>query len=164
MVFDIIKTKRAVRTFTDQDVPQEVIRQILDAGRRAQSSKNDQPWHFILVQNRETLKQLSTCGKYAGHLEGAKFGVALVAEPNYDFDLGQAAAYMQLTAWENGVGSCLASMWEPEKAKSILGVPEEKQLDIVISFGYPAEQPKSLKKGGRKPLEDVVLYEKWKGK
>ncbi|MCQ3936318.1 MAG: nitroreductase [Chloroflexi bacterium] len=162
MVFDLIRTKRAVRKFTDENVPQEIIRRILDAGRRAQSSKNDQPWHFILIHDRETLNQLSKCGRYAGHLAGAKFGVALVSEPNYDFDLGQAAAYMQLTAWEHGVGSCLAAMWEPEKAKAILGVPDGKSMDIVISFGYPAEPPAPLKKGGRRPLEDVVRHEKWR--
>jgi nitroreductase len=161
MVYNIIRTKRAVRNFTDKDVPGAIIEQILDAGRLAQSSKNVQPWHFILIQNRETLRQLAQFGKYAGHLEGAKFAIALVGEPGYDFDLGQAAAYMQLAAWEQGVGSCLASMWEPDKAKAVLGVPAEKQLDIAISFGYPAEEPSPPQKGGRKPVQDVVLQETW---
>ncbi|HSL41978.1 MAG TPA: nitroreductase family protein [Anaerolineales bacterium] len=158
-MLDLIRTKRAVREFTGQDVPEDVVQEILEAGRLAQSSKNDQPWHFILIRDRETLRQLSTCGRYAGHLAGAKFAVALVIQPGYDFDMGQAAAYMQLAAWGRGVASCLASMWEPDRAKAILGVPAEKQFDTMISFGYPAKKPGKIRE--RRPLDDVVRLEKW---
>src|SRR5215211_6276366 len=120
MVLDLIRTKRAVREFTSEPVPEDIIQEILEAGRLAQSSKNDQPWHFILIRQLETLRQLSECGKYAGHLAGANFAVALVVQPGYDFDMGQAAAYMQLAAWDRSVASCMASMWEPERAKAIL--------------------------------------------
>jgi nitroreductase len=159
MVLDLIRTKRAVREFTSEPVPENIVQEILEAGRLAQSSKNDQPWHFLLIRERETLRQLSECGKYAGHLAGANFAVALVVQPGYDFDLGQAAAYMQLAAWERGVASCIASMWEPDKAKTILGIPSDKQFDTAISFGYPAKRPGKIK--DRRPLEDVVRREKW---
>lgn len=159
MVLDLIRTKRAVREFTSQPVPEDIIQEILEAGRLAQSSKNDQPWHFVLIRQPETLRQLSQCGRYAGHLAGANFAVALVAEPGYDFDLGQAAAYMQLAAWDRDVASCIASMWEPDKAKAILGVPADKQFDTAISFGYPLKKPGKIK--DRRPLEDVVRVEKW---
>lgn len=159
MILDLIRTKRAVREFSSQPVPEEIVGEILEAGRLAQSSKNDQPWHFVLVHDRETLRRLSTCGRYAGHLAGADFAVALVLQPGYDFDMGQAAAYMQLAAWDRGVASCIASMWEPDKAKAILGVPAEKQLDTAISFGYPAKRPGKIR--DRRPLEDIVRREKW---
>lgn len=162
MVADAIRTKRAVRQFTDQPVPDEQIRAILDAGRRAQSSKNGQPWTFIVIRDRETLRQLSTCGGYAGHLAGAAFAVALVSSVSYSFDLGQAAAYMQLAAWELGVGSCIASMWEPERAGTILGVPPDHLFDTAISFGYAAAPPTtSGKPGGRRALDEVVRWEQW---
>ena len=160
MILDVIRTKRAVREFSSQPVPEEVIREILEAGRLAQSSKNDQPWHFVVVHEREALRQLSTCGRYAGHLAGADFAVALVMEPGYAFDLGQAAAYMQLAAWDRGVASCIASMWEPERAKAFLGVPVEKQCDTMISFGYPLK-PNVGKIRDRRPLDELVRYEKW---
>ena len=127
-VSELIRTKRAVRQFTDEPLSEEAIRSILNAGRRAQSSKNTQPWHFIAIRDRETLRQLSQCGAYAGHLAGAPFAVALIASTADSFDLGQAAAYTQLAAWELGIGSCIASMWEPEKAKVILGVPRDNIL------------------------------------
>lgn len=162
MLLDLIRTKRAVRQFTGQPVPEEVIQEILEAGRLAQSSQNDQPWHFIVIHARETLHQLSTCGKYAGHLADANFAIALIMRPGYDFDLGQAAACMQLAAWDRGVASCLASMWEPDKAKATLGIPAEMQFDTAISFGYPAETPGKIR--DRRPLRDIVHMERWEKK
>ena len=160
-VLEAIRTKRATRKFADQAVPDDVIRQIVDAGRRSQSSKNDQPWTFVVVRDRATLQQLSECGQYAGHLAGAAFGVAILAQPGYDFDQGQAAAYLQLAAWEQGIGSCIASIYEPERAKAILGAPDELQFDTAISFGYPAQAPAAPRQGGRKPLDEVVRWDKW---
>ena len=165
-VSELIRTKRAVRQFTDEPLSEEAIRSILNAGRRAQSSKNTQPWHFIAIRDRATLQQLALCGAYAGHLAGAPFAVALVSSTPGGFDLGQAAAYMQLVAWELGIGSCIASIWEPEKAKTILNVPQELHFDVAISFGYPlpgSEQSHAPKAGGRKPFDEVVFWERCGG-
>ncbi len=168
-VSDAIRLKRAVRKFQDKQLPEEAIRVILNAGRRSQSSKNEQGWQFIAIRDKATLKALSECGTYAGHLAGAAMGVAIVT-PNPEgrfqdlFDAGQAAAYMQLAAWELGVGSCLASIYEPEKARAILRFPSEWHLRIAISFGYPADEQKlsaAPKKGGRKSLEEVAHWERW---
>ncbi len=161
-VHEAIRTKRAIRSFASQPVPHDTIEHVLSAGRRAQSSQNTQPWLFVVVENKETLKRLSECGRYAGHLAGAAFGVALVSSAEWAFDLGQAAAYMQLAAWELGLGSCIASMWEPEKAKAILGIPPEMHFDTALSFGYPAPgEDRPLKKGGRRSLAEIVRWEKW---
>jgi nitroreductase len=160
-VLEAIRTKRAVRQFADRPVPDDDIRTIVDAGRRSQSSKNDQPWVFVVVRERVTLQQLAECGAYAKHLAGAAFAVALIARPGYDFDQGQAAAYLQLAAWDLGVGSCIGSINDTEKAKAILGVPSEWQFDTSISFGYPAQPPGPPRSGGRKLLDEVVRWEKW---
>lgn len=161
-IFEAIRTKRAVRSYASQPVPDDLIRQILDAGRRAQSSMNRQPWTFLVLREREGLKQLAECGTYAGPLAGAAFGVALVSADPWPFDIGQAAAYLQLAAWELGVGSCLVWLGEGENAKALLGVPAELHLEMAISFGYPANpagvKPKS---GGRRSLDDVVRWEHW---
>lgn len=158
---EAIRTKRSVRKFTAQPVPEEAIREILDAGRRAQSSKNDQPWTFILIQNKETLKAVSECGAYAGHIAGANFAVVLVDHHNWAFDIGQAAAYMQLAAWDLGISSCLAYFGMQEKLKEILGIPAEASAEIGLSFGYSAEEPRPARKTGRKPLEDILKREHW---
>ena len=161
-IFEAIRTKRAVRSYIDQPVSDELIRQILEAGRRAQSSMNKQPWTFLVLREREGLKKLAECGTYAGPLAGAAFGIALVSSDDWPFDIGQAAAYLQLAAWELGVGSCLVWLGESEKAKALFGIPAELHLEMAISFGYPAEpagaKPKS---GGRRPFDEVVRWEHW---
>lgn len=168
-VSDAIRLKRAVRKFQDKQLPEEVINAILNAGRRSQSSKNEQGWQFIAIRDKAILKALSECGTYAGHLAGAAVGVAILT-PNPEgkfqdlFDAGQAAAYMQLAAWELGVGSCLASIYEPEKAREILGFPSDWHLRVALSFGYPADEQKlsaAPKKGGRRSLEEVAHWERW---
>jgi nitroreductase len=162
-VKDAIRTKRATRQFTSETVSQAVENAVLNAGRLSQSSKNTQPWQFIVVRDKDTLKQLSETGTYAGHLAGADFAVLIAAEEEQNaFDMGQSAAYMQLAAWEEGVGSCLATIYEPEKAKAILGIPEEKFVRYALSFGYPQERlADAPRKTNRKPLEDVVRKERW---
>jgi nitroreductase len=167
-VLEAIRTKRSTREFRPDPVPDEIVRTVLEAGRWAQSSKNEQPWQFIVIRERETLRQLGECGRFAGHLAGAAFAVALVAPQTHgagmvSFDLGQAAAYMQLAAWDADVGSCLAAMWEPDRAKDILGIPQEYDFDIAISFGYPAQTDQRVTgvQLGRRPLDDIVHQERW---
>jgi nitroreductase len=168
-VSDAIRMKRAVRKFRAEPLPEDVVRAILNAGRRSQSSKNEQGWQFIAIRDKSTLEALSKTGTYAGHLAGAALGVAIVTpspEGKFQdlFDAGQAAAYMQLAAWELGVGSCLASIYEPELARQILGFPPEWHLRIALSFGYPADEAKLTsepKKGGRRSLEEVAHWERW---
>ena len=168
-VSEAIRMKRAMREFQDQPLSEEVTNAILNAGRRAQSSKNTQPWSFIAIQEKATLKALSECGNYAGHLAGAALGVAILTPDPAErfsivFDAGQAAAYMQLAAWELGVGSCLATIYEPETARELLGFPENLHLYIAVSFGYPVDEAyltRSPQKGGRRSMDNIVHWEKW---
>ncbi len=168
-VSDAIRLKRAVRKFQDKPLPEDVVLAILNAGRRSQSSKNEQTWQFIAIRDKSILRALSECGTYAGHLVGAALGVAILTpDPagkfQIMFDAGQAAAFMQLAAWELGIGSVPASIYEPDKARKILGFPSKWHLRIALSFGYPLEEnllSAVPKKGGRRSLEEVVHWDKW---
>lgn len=168
-VSEAIRLKRAVRQFSDQPLSEAAIFAILNAGRRAQSSKNSQPWHFIAVTDKTVLQELSQCGEWAGHLAGAALGVAIVHPDPAErfqilFDVGQAAAYMQLAAWELGIGSCLATIYQSERARQILGFPSNLHLRIAISFGYPLDPTKltqAPQKGGRRTLTEIVHWNKW---
>jgi len=170
-VSEAIRTKRAVRQYQGKPLPEEAVFTILNAGRRAQSSKNTQPWQFIAIRDRRRLEQLAECGTYASHLSGAALGVAILTpDPSQRFsilfDAGQAAAYMQLAAWELGIGSCLASIYEPDKARELLAFPPDFHLRIAISFGYPLSEEvitNPPRTGGRNPLDQVVHWEKWQG-
>ena len=168
-VSEAIRAKRAVRKFNNESLSSDQVRAILNAGRRAQSSKNEQLWHFVAVQDRTTLERLAKCGEWAGHLAGAALGVAILTPDPTDkfqtmFDAGQAAAYMQLAAWELGIGSCIASIYDGDKAREILGFPTDLHVRIMISFGYPADATKlnePPRKGGRRPWEEVVHMDRW---
>jgi nitroreductase len=168
-VHDAIRIKRAIREFSAEPLPEDVMRAIVDAGRRAQSAKNRQPWHFIVIRDREILKKLAELGTYAGHLAGAALGVAIITpDPNQRwsimFDAGQAAAYMQLAAWEFGVGSCPATIYQAEAARALLGYPEDLHLHVSLSFGYPAHPEQMTgkpKAGGRRNYGDVIHLDRW---
>lgn len=170
-VHEAIRTKRAVRKFAAAPIPEEIVARVVNAGRRAQSAKNMQPWHFIAIRDKDRLAKLAECGTYAQHLAGAALGVAIIttdpdARWSIMFDAGQAAAYMQLEAWELGIGSCMATIYEPEKARELLGFPDDLHIRAAISFGYPADESKMSappRKGGRSALEEVLHWERWKG-
>jgi nitroreductase len=158
---EAIRTKRAVREFAPEPVPDEIIRKILNAGRRAQSSKNTQPWHYVVVRERERLQALAECGRYTRHLAGAACAVFIFQETEWAFDIGQTAAYLQLAAWDLGVSSCLASIYDADCARKILGAPAELVIQIAISFGYAARPPAPPRAGGRRTLDQVVHWERW---
>jgi nitroreductase len=168
-VWDAIRSKRAVRVFTDQPLPEEAVERILDAGRRSQSSKNTQPWHFIAVRDRDTLQALSKTGDFMGHVAGSALCVVILTLPPGDgfakvmFDAGQSASYMQLAAQELGIGSCLGTVYHPDQVRDILGHPQDMHAAHVISFGYPAPDPnrKGAGKAGRRPFDEVVHWDKW---
>lgn len=168
-VHDAIQTKRAVRKFTDQPISDQAVRQIVNAGRRAQSAKNMQAWHFVAVRDRQRLETLSTLGDFAGHMAGAALGVAiLTVDPairwSILFDAGQAAAYMQLEAWEMGIGSCMATIYQPDKAREVLGFPADWHVHACISFGFPSEPDRLIalpRKGGRNALDEILHWEQW---
>jgi len=171
-VRDAVQHKRAIREFAPTSLREDDLAAILDAGRRAHSAKNRQRWGFVVVRERATLEALSTLGPWCGHVAGAAVAVALVTpDPRIDgaslsitWDLGGAAAQMMLVAWELGIGSCPATVYEADRARDILGYPEDMHCEFLLSFGYPAD-PAALTRenraGGRKPLDDLVHHERW---
>ncbi len=162
--FEAIRTVRSVRNFEPRDVPKETILRILNAGRLSGSSKNTQPWQFVLIQEKSILNDLSKCGDYAEHLTRANFAVAIVTEATKraDYDAGRASENMFLAAWNEGVGSCIASMHRQEDAKKVLHIPDGYTIQVVISFGYPtAEYSSPPRKGGRVPLENILHRNTW---
>lgn len=171
-VWTAIRTKRAIRRFADRPLEPAHLRRILEAGRRAHSSKNLQRWAFVVVRDRDRLRELASVGPYAGHVAGAAAAVALVtpdprapdAPLSIVWDLGGAATQMMLAAWELGVGSCPATVYDHDRARAILAYPPDQSCDYILSFGYPAD-PSQLtappRPGGRRPLAELVHEERW---
>ena len=125
--YQTILSLRSVRQFDlSRPVDEAALQRIVQAGRMSGSSKDSQPWWFIVITERETLAALSKTGDYAQHLAGAAFAIAILFDPKFyrgEFDSGRTAQNMMLAAWNEGLGSCIASMHREDDAKALLGVP-----------------------------------------
>ncbi|HJP71681.1 MAG TPA: nitroreductase family protein [Candidatus Limnocylindria bacterium] len=166
-----INTVRVVRRFSEEPIADADLERILNAGRRAGSSKNDQHWAFIVVRDRDHLRELGAVGDYAGHLAGATVAIALVtpnASGHYNnsvmWDCGRAAQNMVLAAWELGIGSVPATVYDHALASKLLGLPADRRCDFLLSFGHPADASKLTapnRAGGRVALSELVHEERW---
>jgi nitroreductase len=156
-----LRSLRAVRRFSPQAIPDEVLLDVLEVARWTGSSKNTQPWHVIVVRSRDTLAALAKCGPYAGHLAGAQAAITLVMEDGHmRFDEGRLAHNVLLAAWAHGVGACIGSLY-PEantaRAKDLLGVPAKRWLHTAISLGYPADEGALRLSADRGALTEVPI-------
>lgn len=162
---------RVVRQFQDRPLERAHLDRILNAGRRTASSKNEQVWTFIVVQQREALQSLTGVGRYGDHLAGAAAAVALVGPDTQGWrvattmwDLGRAAQNMVLAAWDLGIGSAPATVFEHDLAARLLALPDGQRCNFILSFGYPSD-PSALtrpnKAGRRKRLDSIVRQEHW---
>ena len=170
--WEAIDSLRVVRDFADRPLEPWALERILHAGRRAGSAKNLQRWAFVVCRDRARLAELAELGPWAGHLAGAAVAIALVtpnprapgAPLSIAWDLGRAAQNMVLAAWELGIGSVPATIYEHDRARELLGYPADWHCEYVLSLGYPAD-PEVLaapkRPGGRLPLADLVHEERW---
>lgn len=170
--WEAIDSLRVIRDFAERPIEEPAVERILNAGRRTGSSKNLQRWAFIVCRDRPLLAELATLGPWAGHLAGAATAIALVspdprapgAPLSITWDLGRAAQNMMLVAWELGIGSVPATVYEQARARELLGYPADWHCEHILSFGYPADPdvlaaPKRT--GGRRVLAEVVHEERW---
>jgi nitroreductase len=178
--WEAIRSRRNVRSFEDRPVPEDHLNEILEAGRRAPSSQNWQPWSFVVVTERERLVKLAQVWQGAGHVAHSAATVALVASlpsspsaPSQPsqlerrrgtlyYDLGQATVSIMLAAAGLGIGSCHSSVGDQDLAREVLGFPDDKFCAYMISLGYPADRPLSLiRRPDRRPFDEVVHREQW---
>jgi nitroreductase len=154
--------RREVREYADRDLPEEIARRILDAGRLAGSARNRQPWRFLVVEDPAAREQLADSVYEPTNVRGARLVVAILAQAS--LDTGRAMQNMLLVAWNEGVGSCPNGIKEPEQARAALGLGAEDEIAIVLTFGYPARDRDPLRhtpeewsaRADRKPLEELV--------
>jgi len=170
--WEAIDSLRVVREFSSQPLEPWVVERLTEAGRRTGSSKNQQRWAFIVCRDRVHLAELATLGPWAGHLAGAAVAIALLtpspattdAPLSVMWDLGRAAQSMVLAAWELGIGSVPATVYEHDRARELLGYPADWHCEFILSFGHPADSalltaPKRA--GGRRALDELVHEERW---
>jgi nitroreductase len=168
--WDAIRARRNVRTYEDRALARDDLDRVLEAGWRAPSASNRQPWDFVVVTDRAVLGELATVWVGASHLAGAAAAVALVlrqSEGERDrmldqYDLGQATMAMLLAATDLGIGSGHSAVGDQDACRRILGIPADRTCAYLVALGYPADRPLApVAHPDRRPFEDVVHRERW---
>jgi nitroreductase len=162
-VFEAARTLLAVREYRDQALPEEVIRRIAEAAHLTASSMNSQPWHFVVVRNRETLREqggLIRTGRYVADAAAAVVVAYESKSPYGVSDCSRAIQSMMLTAWADGVGSNWAGFGGLKSVGKKVGLPDTYEVLAVVPFGYPKRALGRGKKK-RKPLAEVVSSEQF---
>jgi nitroreductase len=168
--WDAIRARRNVRSYADRPIEPSDLDRILEAARRTPSSVNQQGWDFVVVTDRERLRELSSIWRYAAHVGTSAATVALIVpisedrdeRDTYWYDVGQATMSIMLVAADLGIGSGHASVGDQAMARRILGLPEDREVAILVALGYPAERPlKPIGRPKRRAYDDVVHRERW---
>ena len=162
-VFEAIRTVLAVRSYQDKPVPDDSLRRILEAGRLTASSMNGQPWHFVVVQNRDTLRQLGSALRTGPYVAQAPLAIVVVIDPTtYAMsDASRAIQSMLLTAWSDGLGSNWVGFGGLDQVKPLLGIPAKEEVFAVLPIGYSKDERKGQGKKRRKALSEVAYREQW---
>ncbi|MBO0863922.1 MAG: nitroreductase family protein [Mycobacterium sp.] len=168
--WDAICARRNVRQYRSEPVSEADLNRIAEAGWRAPSAKNRQPWDFIIVTDRAQLQELSTVWVGAGHIASAAAAIAFVVPVPPDerrkvtdqYDVGQATMAMMIAATDLGIGTGHSSVGDQDKARAILGVPDDRLVAYMLGIGYPADRPLApIRKPNRRPFDEVVHHGHW---
>lgn len=163
-VFDAVRTVLAVRAYQDKPVPQDVLQRIVESAHLTASSRNGQPWHFIVIQDKEKLRRIAPLAKTGPYIEQAPVAIAVAYDKSSPYgvsDTSRAIQSMVLTAWSEGVGSNWVGFdGTLDDVNAEIGLPDNLQLVGVLPFGYP-EKRIGLGKKNRKPFGEVVHSERY---
>jgi nitroreductase len=169
--WDAIRARRNVRQYTDQAIAREDLERILEAGRRAPSSSNWQPWNFVVVTARDQLVELAKAWEQGGrHIARSAATIALVGRRPEDerqrdwlqYDFGQATENMVVMATDLGIGSGHSAVVDQEQAQRVLGFPDGYLAVNLIGLGHPADRPlRPILRPDRRPFDEVVHWDRW---
>ena len=168
--WDAIRARRNVRAYRDEPIDPEHIDRILEAARRTPSSSNQQRWDFVVCTDREQLEELSQVWRGAGHVAVSAATIALIAPMSEDqrvrdsisYDLGQVTMSIMLAAVDLGIGSAHAAVHDQQRARRLLGFPEDRYCAWLIALGHPADRPlEPIARPDRRPLEKIVHHGHW---
>jgi len=168
MILEAIKKRQSVRSYQDKEIPEDVLQQVLEAGRLAPSAKNTQSWKFIVVKDKDLRKKLVPACKNQEFVEEAPVVIAGCGtdpdyvmsngEHAYSIDLAIALDHMSLEAASLGLGTCWIGAFYQDQVKEILGVPKDVRIVNLLTLGYPK---KLGTKTERKPLSEIICYDKY---
>jgi len=154
---EAVERRLEVREFSDEPVPEDVPRAVLEAARLSPSSRNRQDWHFLLVDG-DALEDLAAASETGGWVADAAFAVVVLTGdyPGHGIDVGRSITHMQFAAWDRGVGSCIFTGVDEGVLRERFGVPESLVQGAVVGFGTPAGSGTGRKE--RRPLPEVASH------
>lgn len=168
-IYEAIRIRKSIRAWTEQDVPEDVLTRILEAGRLAPSAKNLQEWRFVVVRDASLRKQLIPASADQSFVGEAPVVIACCAETDshimrcgqlcYPIDVAIAIDHMTLAAVAEGLGTCWVGAFYEDQVKKILNIPERIRVVELLPLGYP-KNPDAVEKP-RLPLEDIVKWDRW---
>ncbi len=159
---DPILNRRSIRCYESKEIPEEVMRQILETGRQAPSAANRQPIHFVIVKDHEVAKKFSNM-PFNGFIKESPVVIVACADTGSLLtgkwavvDATIAMQNMVIAAWTLGVGSCWIGAFDEKRVKESLKIPDKWKVVALITLGYPAEEPKPKNK---KSFEDLFSFD-----
>ena len=169
-VLEVIKERRSIRSFKEQDVKKEDIEMLIEAARWAPSAGNTQPWEFVIVRRPDLKKELAEAALSQGFVEDAPIVIVVCANENRSFqsygirgktlyciqDTAAALQNIHLVAHSLGLGTCWIGAFNEEEAAKILKVPNGVRPVAIVPIGYPAESPAPR---NRWSINQIVHYE-----
>jgi nitroreductase len=165
-ILSLLKSRRSIRLYQDKPVPQDLLLQILEAGRWAPSGANLQPWHFIVVTDAETRKRIGEAARFffikSSHVENAPIILVLgfdTRKGKYGrYDTTLAGGNMMTMATSIGLGTCWIGAFDQQKVKEILEIPGPIEVIGLITLGYPDEKAEPPP---RVELEKIIHWDSW---
>ena len=163
-IVELLLSRRSIRKFRKDQIPQDELQKILEAGRHSPSASNMQPWRFVVLTDPKIKEQLSH-RQWSGFIKDTAVTIVGCAYEGSEYarkwsrvDTSIALENMVIAAWGFGIGSCWVGDFDEDEVRSILNVPNDWKILALISFGYPDETPEAPPK---KPLSEIVSYNKF---
>ena len=184
MEFDeVLISRKSVRSFLNKEIPEEILNNMMEAARLSPSFQNRQCWRFIVVRDKDLIKDLALrsgmVSKVNFFIKDAPVVIVACADPaksgtmnNQDYylvDTSIAFQQMMLSAWSQGIGSCWLAAFSEQKVREILEIPKHIRVVALSPFGYPKEKKSLYDKAvkvfaqskKRKKFNNIICYDKW---
>ncbi len=160
-VLDAIRKRRSVRSYTGESIPDDDLEVLFKSARDAPSGKNLQPWKFIVVKDKKTLQEMvPLCHNQGFVADSGVFIIGLTEDEKWaKVDLSIALDHLSLSAVPFGLGTCWIGAFDPDGLRSKFNVPDEYDITVCMTVGYPSEDGESPVK---KSLEELIHWESYR--
>ncbi len=169
-LMEAIKTRRSIRKYKETPVPENLLKEVLNAARLAPSAENAQPWKIVVVRDVEVRQKVTQACNGQRFLLQAPVVLVLCGIPEEAFptvggymsshviDAAIALDHLTLAARALGLGTCWVAKFKEDRLRDILGIPEDVRVIAVSPLGYPDESPE---RSPRKNLEELISYDRY---